>query len=91
MLWIVLGMIGILAGIVLMILSNLWLGLVVLLAGVGLMAFNYSTMMRGRGDNPDQGTYNGLSGQGKQQSEAVSANMPEQGEQIPEIWEKMEK
>ena len=91
MLWIMLGMLAMLAGIVVMVLGGTWIGLVLLLAGVGLMTFNYATMMRGRGQNPDQGIHNGLGGQGKQQSEVVSGNMPEPGEQSPDIWEKMQK
>ena len=91
MLWIMLGMLAMLAGMVIMVLGSTWIGLVLLLAGVGLMAFNYATMMRGRGQDPEQGLYNGLNGQGKQQSEAVDVNMPEPGEQTPDIWEKMQK
>ena len=91
MLWIMLGMLAMLAGMVIMVLGSTWIGLVLLLAGVGLMAFNYATMMRGRGQDPEQGLYNGLNGQGKQQSETVDVNMPEPGEQNPDIWEKMEK
>ena len=91
MLWIMLGMLAMLAGMVIMVLGSTWIGLVLLLAGVGLMAFNYATMMRGRGQDPEQGLYNGLNGQGKQQSETVDAKMPEPGEQSPGIWEKMQK
>jgi membrane protein implicated in regulation of membrane protease activity len=91
MLWIMLGMLAMLAGMVIMVLGSTWIGLVLLLAGVGLMAFNYATMMRGRGQDPEQGLYNGLNGQGKQQSETVDVNMPEPGEQSPGIWEKMQK
>ena len=91
MLWIVFGLVGILAGIVLMVLSHVILGVVVLLAGVICMAMNYVTMMRGRGEDPNQGTINGIAGQGKQQSETVKVNMPESGEQDPSIWEKMER
>ena len=91
MLWIMLGMLAMLAGMVIMVLGSTWIGLVLLLAGVGLMAFNYATMMRGRGQDPEQGLYNGLNGQGKQQSETVDVKMPEPGEQSPGIWEKMQK
>ena len=91
MLWIMLGMLAMLAGMVIMVLGSTWIGLVLLLAGVGLMAFHYATMMRGRGQDPEQRLYNGLNGQGKQQSEAVDAKMPEPGEQSPGIWEKMQK
>ena len=73
MLWVFLGMIAMLAGIVMMVLSQVLIGLILLLGGVALMAFNYVTMMRGRGCNPDQGTLNGLNGEGKQQSEVVES------------------
>lgn len=73
MLWVFLGMIAMLVGIVVMVLGQLPIGLILLLGGVALMAFNYVTMMRGRGFNPDQGTLNGLNGEGKQQSEVVKS------------------
>ena len=91
MLWVFLGMIAMLIGLVVMVLGQVLIGLILLLGGVALMACNYVTMMRGSGHNPDQGIYNGLGGQGKQQSEVVSANIPEPGEQSPDVWEKMEK
>ena len=90
MLWIVFGLVGMLAGMVAMVMGNM-LGLTLLIISVAAMAFNYVTMMRGRGDEPDQGTINGLKGQGKQQSETVKANSPASGEQNPGIWEKMGK
>ena len=90
MLWIFLGMIAMLAGLVIIVLGKVLIGLILLLVGVGLMAFNYTTMMRGRGNDPEQGTYNGLYGQGKQQSETVSVKMPEPGEQNPTVRDKME-
>jgi len=90
MLWIVLGLVGMLAGIVLMVMSNVIIGLVVLLAGLVCMAMNYVTMMRARGEDPNQGTINGIAGQGKQQSETAKVNMPEPGEHNPSIWEQME-
>ena len=91
MLWIFLGMIAMLAGLVIMVLGGTWIGLILLLVGCGMMAVNYVTMMRGSGYHPDQGMHNGLGGQGKQQSEVVKADMTEPGEQSPEIWEKMQK
>ena len=91
MLWVFLGMIAMLVGIVVMVLGQTMIGLILLLGGGGLMVLNYVTMMRGSGHNPDQGIYNGLGGQGKQQSEVVKADMTEPGEQSPEIWEKMQK
>ena len=91
MLWVFLGMIAMLVGLVIMVLGQVLIGLILLLGGGGLMVLNYVTMMRGSGHNPDQGIYNGLGGQGKQQSEVVKADMTEPGEQSPEIWEKMQK
>ena len=80
-----------LCGIVLMVLGKWFFGILFLLSGITVMACIYVTMMRGKGCDPNQGTINGLGGQGKQQSEVVSANMPEPGEQSPDIWEKMQK
>ena len=91
MLWVFLGMIAMLVGLVIMVLGQTIIGLILLLGGGGLMVFQYSTMMRGSGHHPDQGMYNGLGGQGKQQSEVIEADMTEPGEQSPEIWEKMQK
>ena len=67
------------------------LGMLLLLVGFCAVFIHYATLMRGMGKDPDQGTINGMNGQGKQQSDAVSANMPEPGEQTPDIWEKMTK
>jgi hypothetical protein len=80
-----------LCGIALMVLGKWFFGILFLLGGIAVMACIYTTMMRGRGQDPEQGLYNGLNGQGKQQSETVDAKMPEPGEQSPDIWEKMEK
>ena len=91
MIWIALGLIAMLAGMVIMVLGKVLIGLILLLAGVGMIAFNYVTMMRGRGDDPDQATVNGLRGQGKQVSEVVKDSIPDPGEQSPDIWEKMQK
>ena len=91
MLWVFLGMIAMLVGLVIMVLGQVLIGLILLLGGGGLMVFHYSTMMRGSGHHPDQGIHNGLGGQGKQQSEVVKADMTDPGEQSPEIWEKMQK
>ena len=67
------------------------LGMILLLVGFCAVFIHYATLMRGMGKDPDQGTINGMNGLGKQQSDAVSANMPEPGEQTPDIWEKMTK
>ena len=89
MIWIILGIICILLGLVAVILSKMW-GLLLLLAGVGIIAFRYVFMMRGSGFNPDQGTLNGLNGQGKNQSEVVKEPIPGSGEQPANIWEMVE-
>ena len=91
MIWIILGFVTILAGFVVAALGSILGGLALMLGGIVLMMVNYVTMMRGRGEDPNQGTINGMNGQGKQQSETVKVNMPEPGEQSPEIWEKLEK
>ena len=92
MLWIMFGMLAMLAGIVVMVLGNLWIGLLLLLGGVVAMAMSYTTMMRGRGQDPDQGSISGVpGGKGKQSSDAVSLDQTNPGEQGPEIWEKMQK
>ena len=88
MLWIILGMAGMLSGIVVLVLGSMW-GLALLLGGMIVMIFAYGIMMRGRGMNPDQGLFNGLYGQGKQQSEEVEMPQPVIGEQPANIWDKM--
>ena len=80
MLRIVLGLVAILSGIVVMVTGSVLIGVMLLLGGVAATAFSYVTMMRGRGEDPNQGTINGLAGQGKQQSEAVKAELPDCGE-----------
>ena len=67
------------------------LGMILLLVGFCAVFIHYATLMRGMGKDPNQGTINGMNGLGKQQSDAVSANMPAPGEQTPDIWEKMTK
>ena len=90
MLLIVLGMVAMLTGIIILVLGSMW-GLVLLLGGLVIMAFHYSSIMRGRGMDPDQGTSNGLNGQGKQQSEVVEASQSVIGEQPADIWDQVEK
>ena len=60
------------------------LGALLLVAGIGVLAFGYAKLMRGSGNDPDQGTFNGLGGQGNQQSEVVKDNGAA-------VWEQMEK
>ncbi len=78
------------AGLVWLILGNLW-GVLVMLAGLGAWIFGYAKMMGGSGFDPDQATINGLKGEGKQQSEVVKMDQPVQGEQDATIWEKIQK
>ena len=77
-------------GIMMLIMSSGW-GALALIAGFGAVAFGYAKLMRGSGNNPDQGTLNGLGGQGKQQSEVAKMDQPVKGEQDATIWEQMEK
>lgn len=91
MLWILISMLAMLAGMVVMVLGQVLIGLILLLGGGCLMAFNYSTMMRGRGQDPDQGSISGVpGGMGKQQSDAISIDPFTSGEQNAAIWDKME-
>lgn len=87
---VILGGVTMLGGMVAIICGKVGLGLLALLVGLLLVSLFYATMMRGSGNNPDQGIFNGLAGQGKQQSEVVQANMSEPGEQTPAVWDKME-
>ena len=76
-------------GLFLLIGGKLW-GALVMLAGVGVIFCIYAKLMRGSGFDPDQGTINGIKGQGKQQSDAVKENMPVIGEQSANIWDQLE-
>ncbi len=66
-------------------------GALLMVAGIGLLAFGYAKLMGASGNNPDQGIFNGLNGQGKQQSEVTKMDQPVQGEQNATVWEQMEK
>ena len=78
------------AGLVMIVMSNMW-GLLLMLAGLGAIIFGYSKLMGGSGYSPEQGTYHGLNGDGKQQSEVEKMNQPVKGEQDATVWEQMEK
>ena len=78
------------AGLVMIVLSNMW-GLLLMLVGLGAMAYGYIKLMKGSGFAPYQGTCNGLNGEGKQQSEVIKENYPVQGEQNANIWQQIEK
>lgn len=64
----VLGIISLLAAVVLMILGQMW-ALVLFLVGFGLMVAHWARMFRGAGYQAEVGTFNGVNGQGRQQSE----------------------
>ena len=90
MLWIVIGMILLLAGMVSVVFLGMW-GLIVLLAGAICMFIGYRAMMLGSGKHPDQsGTPGfGTAEYGRQQSETIDMNAPVIGEQPVNIWEKI--
>lgn len=64
----VLGIICLFAGVVLMILGQLW-ALVLFLMGFGLMAAHWAKMFQGAGYRAEGAFYNGPDGHGRQQSE----------------------
>ena len=90
MLWIVIGMILLLAGMVSIVFLGMW-GLFVLLAGAVCMFVGYRAMMLGSGKHPDQsGTPGFGAGEyGRQQSETIPRNAPVIGEQPSDIWEQV--
>ena len=90
MLWIVIGMVLLLAGMVCVIFLGIW-GLAVLLAGAVCMFIGYRAMMLGSGKHPEQGGTPGFgTGEyGRQQSETIDRNAPVIGEQPADIWEQM--
>ena len=87
MLWIAIGMILLLVGIICVVLGGFW-GLAVLLAGAVSMFVGYRAMMLGSGKHPDQsGTPGfGAGAYGRQQSETIPKNAPVTGEQSADIW-----
>jgi hypothetical protein len=78
------------AGLIMIILGNLW-AVLLMLAGLGAIIFGYSKLMGGSGYSPEQATCNGLNGEGKQQSEVEKMNQPVKGEQDATIWQQIEK
>ena len=92
MLWIVIGMIGLLAGLVCMVFAGMW-GLLLLLAGAVSMFVGYRAMMLGSGKYADQSGTPGFSAgaYGRQQSETITRNAPVMGEQPPDIWNQLTK
>ena len=65
-------------------------GLLAMFAGIILLFTFYIKMMHRSSMDPNQGTINGLAGQGKQQSEVVKMDRPVVGEQDSSIWDQME-
>ena len=88
MIWTVFGLIGILAGIVVMVLGKVLLGLILLLAGLVSILFTYAKMMRGAGYLP--GSNDPDSVPGHHDSERAKMDQPVIGEQSAAIWEKMD-
>lgn len=64
----ILGLIALFLGVILMILGQMW-ALVLFLMGFALMAAHFATMFRGAGYRAEGAFFNGLNGQGRQQSE----------------------
>lgn len=64
------GVICALAGVVLMIMGTMW-GLALLLAGMVLVISHWAKLYKGAGYQADVTPYNGVAGQGRQQSEAT--------------------
>ena len=85
----VLAILCILGGLVAMICGKM-LGLLIIFGGIILLFVFYCKMMNRSSLDPNQGTINGLNGQGKQQSEAVKMDRPVVGEQSANIWDQME-
>ncbi len=77
------------AGIVLMILSKVGLGIAAFLVGFGLIAFGSAKMMRTGGYQDNIPFFNGLKGQGRQQSEVTKVKQNNSGEQPANIWDQM--
>ncbi len=84
------GLAAFFAGVVLMILGQMW-GLAVLFLGICLIAANFAMMMRTGGYRAEGTFFNGLAGQGRQQSEVAKADQPVVGEQNAQIWDELKK
>ena len=89
MIWIILGIVGIFAGVIVMILGHMW-ALAVMGLGFVSMVVGSVRMLRVGGYSPEGVFFNGLGGQGRQQSEAVKQEVPGSGEQPANIWEMVE-
>ena len=87
--YLIIGGLVIALGLILTVKGKLW-GALVMLAGIGMIFYVYAKLMRGSGYDPNQGTINGIAGQGKQQSEAVKEHKTVIGEQPANIWDQLE-
>ncbi len=87
--WVVFGLICFLAGIVVMVLGKMLLGLILLFAGLVSIIFIYAKMMRGAGYLPGSNDPDGVPGH--HDSERAKMDQPVIGEQNPDVWEKVEK
>ena len=87
--WVVFGLICFLAGIVVMVLGKMLLGLILLFAGLVSIIFIYAKMMRGAGYLPGSNDPDGVPGH--HDSERAKMDLPVIGEQNPDVWEKVEK
>ena len=87
--WVVFGLICFLAGIVVMVLGKMLLGLILLFAGLISIIFIYAKMMRGAGYLPGSNDPDGVPGH--HDSERAKMDQPVIGEQNPDVWEKVEK
>ena len=88
MIWTVLGMIGFMAGIVVMVLGKVLFGLILLMAGLCSIIFTYAKMMRGAGYLPGNNDPDSIPGH--HASERTKMDQPVVGEQNSAVWEKME-
>ena len=79
----ILGLLVSFAGVILMILGKLW-AVLLFLAGFCLIVAHWARLFKGAGYQADAAPYNGLSGQGRQQSEAIKdQNIPREYEDRP--------
>lgn len=78
-----LGIVSLLAAVVLMIMGHMW-ALVLFLVGFGLMAVHWARLFRGAGYRDEGAFFNGMNGQGRQQSEvSKDPNAPRNYEDRP--------
>ncbi len=85
------GVLGIFAGIVVMIVGSVPVGVILLLAGIVAFVIGTSKMLRAQGYRGEGAYGEGIYGQGRQQSELVELDAPVAGEQPANIWDKVEK